>query len=476
MKKRQFGLLLAVILGLAACGSMPNAEESKTTYEPAITSTTVVEPEKTVTPGEVTLTPTGETGSEDKTATPAPTNTPEPTATPTPKPTATPTPKPTNTPTSKPTATLTPKPTNTPTPTATPEPTATPTPKPTATPAGISKEVSRLLESATTHENTRIRGTVCTSEQEANEYVRQMSLTYSSFSVIVEEAAYLHSAKEYMTLYPEITNLKIDKIDIYINGICLVFSDVETVYDANLCYAMRTGNMTVLSDTERQVYDYVKNVVETMGVKQMDRVEAVRTLHDYLVLQLKYDETYQSISHTPEGVMKNKTAVCDGYARTMRLLLLFTGIECDIATGSGRGESHAWNLVKMEDGWYHVDVTWDDPVPDVEGKVGYAYFLKNDAYMAKDHAWESDITCTGDAYQIYMYREVLCDTEATLKEVYDKQIQTEKTLTFCYPKGGTLTEETILEFVMNQVQMSISYYPETETEDYLILEITNPLY
>ena len=96
--------------------------------------------------------------------------------------------------------------------------------------------------------------------------------------------------------------------------------------------------------------------------------------------------------------------------------------------------------------------------------------------MAKDHAWESDIACTGDAYQIYMYREVLCDTEATLKEVYDKQIQTEKTLTFCYPKGGTLTEEMILEFVMNQVQMSISYYPETETEDYLILEITNPLY
>ena len=141
------------------------------------------------------------------------------------------------------------------------------------------------MESATTHENTRIRGTVCASEQEANEYVRQMSLTYSSFSVIVEEAAYLHSAKEYMTLYPEITNLKIDKIDIYINGICLVFSDVETVYDANLCYAMRTGNMTVLSDTEKEVYDYVKTIVETTGVKQMDRVEAVRTLHDYLVLQ-----------------------------------------------------------------------------------------------------------------------------------------------------------------------------------------------
>ncbi len=480
MKKRQFGLLLAVILGLAACKAMPMAEEPKTTYEPAMTSTTTVEPEKTVTPettgtpGEGTTAPTE--GTEDitptLTATPKPTNTPtpKPTATPTPRPTNTPTPKPTATPTPKPTATLTPKPTNTPT----PKPTATPIP--TKAPTGVSEEISRLLAEATIHENTRIRGEVCTSEQEANEYVRQMSLTYSSFSVIVEEASYLHSVKEYKTLYPEIERMTLDKIDIYINGICLVFSDVETVYDANLCYAMRTGNMSVLSDTEKQVYDYVKNIVETTGVKKMDRVEAVRTLHDYLVLQLKYDETYRSISHTPEGVMKNKTAVCDGYARTMRLLLLLTGIECDIVTGSGRGESHAWNLVKMEDGWYHVDVTWDDPLPDVEGKVSYGYFLKNDAHMAKDHSWESEISCTGNAYQIYMYREVLCDSAESLREVYDKQIQTEKTLTFCYPKGGTLTEETILEFVMNQVQRSISYYPETETEDYLILEITNPLY
>ena len=312
MKRASVWCIVLCILNLAACGKLPVDENPKIADESPITHTTTVEPKSDIdpdaTPGPID-TPTPE---PTDTPIPEPTDTPipEPTDTPTPEPTDTPTPEPTDTPTPKPTATLTPKPTN------------TPTPEPTNTPTGVSEEVSRLLEKATTHENTRIRGTVCTSEEEANEYVRRMSLTYSSFSVIVEDATYLHSAKEYKALYPEIKNMKVDEIDIYINGICLVFSEVETVYDANLCYAMRTGNLTVLSDTEREVYNYLKDVVETTGAKQMDRVEAVRTLHDYLVLQLKYDETYQSISHTPEGVMrrlcKNHAVVASAYGNPVR--------------------------------------------------------------------------------------------------------------------------------------------------------------
>lgn len=326
------------------------------------------------------------------------------------------------------------------------------------------------------HENTRIRGTVCTSEQEANEYVRTMTLSYSGFSVIVKDVSFLHSAEEYMNLYPEITRMKIEKIDTYINGYCMVFSGVQTVYDANLCYTMRTGDASVLSDTERQVYDYVEEVVETTGAKKLSRVEAVRTLHDYLVLQLKYDTDYQTISHTPEGVMENKIAVCDGYARTMRLLLMMTGVECDIVTGSGRGEAHAWNLVKMEDGWYHVDVTWDDPIPDVEGKVSYLYFLKNDNYMAKDHVWEHEISCTKDSYQVYMYKDVLCDSTDTMQKVYEQQVSAKNSMTFCYPKEGLLNQELILEYVMNQLQQGLTYYPATEIGDYYVLEIVNPLF
>ena len=63
-----------------------------------------------------------------------------------------------------------------------------------------------------------------------------------------------------------------------------------------------------------------------------------------------------------------------------------------------------------------------------------------------------------------------------MREVYERQIETEAYLTFCYPKGGSLSQEYILEFVKNELQSGLTYYPQTETRDYQILEIVNPLW
>ncbi len=364
-------------------------------------------------------------------------------------------------------------------PTATAVPTAIPkltsTPVPTVAPKQISPEISKLMECAETHRNTVMQGTVCESREQTNDYVRRMAFEYSSFGILVEDVSYLGSAKEYMELYPEIEDMVIGKIDIYRNCVCATVSGVTISFDANLCYAIRTGETSVLSATEKEIYAYLEAVIKDTGVRKLSRVEAVKALHDYLALELKYDDGMQAVSHSPEGVVKNQRAVCDGYARTMRLLLLMTGIESTIVGGTAGNESHAWNLVKLEDGWYHVDVTWDDPAPDVEGRVRYVYFLKNDEEMAKTHTWESTISCTGNKYQGYVYADVICDTYEELRAVYEKQLQTKEYLIFCYPKDGELSEAVILEFVKDSVQMGLTYYPEWELADYMVLEIKNPL-
>lgn len=53
--------------------------------------------------------------------------------------------------------------------------------------------------------------------------------------------------------------------------------------------------------------------------------------------------------------------VCEGYSRAFKTLCDACGISCVISDGLGDGEPHMWNYVLIDDKWYGVDVTWNDP-------------------------------------------------------------------------------------------------------------------
>lgn len=68
-----------------------------------------------------------------------------------------------------------------------------------------------------------------------------------------------------------------------------------------------------------------------------------------------------SASRTAYGALANGKAVCQGYSFAYKLLLRRAGVPA-VYVGSDSMQ-HAWNMVQMENnGWYHVDVTWDDPI------------------------------------------------------------------------------------------------------------------
>ena len=108
-------------------------------------------------------------------------------------------------------------------------------------------------------------------------------------------------------------------------------------------------------------------------------------LHDWLTSNADYNDT--SPVYSPEGVLLRNAGVCESYALAYRILLYELGIESLYLTGTSRNVAHAWNLVKIDGQWVHVDVTWDDP--EGGGNEGYDYFGMNDKLLSRDHEWSN---------------------------------------------------------------------------------------
>lgn len=68
-------------------------------------------------------------------------------------------------------------------------------------------------------------------------------------------------------------------------------------------------------------------------------------------------------------------------------LLKDAGLDAVITEGNAGGGLQAWTLVKIENQWYQLDTTWDDPVPDLVGRTVYNYYLLTDSQINSDHKW-----------------------------------------------------------------------------------------
>ncbi|WP_434610825.1 S-layer homology domain-containing protein [Bacillus paranthracis] len=133
------------------------------------------------------------------------------------------------------------------------------------------------------------------------------------------------------------------------------------------------------------VMKQAKAIVSSITQVGMDDHEKVKAIHDYVVKHVSYDTSYKA--YTAYEALVNRSAVCQGYALLTYQLLKEAGIENHFVVGTGDGQPHAWNLVKIENKWYHLDTTFDDPLPDEQGRVTYSYFNLSDEQITRNHEW-----------------------------------------------------------------------------------------
>ena len=171
-------------------------------------------------------------------------------------------------------------------------------------------------------------------------------------------------------------------------------------------------------------------------------------IHDFICQNVHYDKLKKAYSHEIIGPLGQGVGVCEGIAKTVKLLCDALGIWCIIAISDANPDKkikyrHAWNVVRLEGHYYHLDATFDNTLT-AGGEIRYDYFNLDDKRLFQDHepALYAIPHC-GDGNRFYYREKKLSFTRP--EEVPGRAAQAVrkgKDLLFHW-RGGSLNREVV---------------------------------
>lgn len=170
--------------------------------------------------------------------------------------------------------------------------------------------------------------------------------------------------------------------------------------------AFKTGNISTLTDSQLELYKKYCSILNEYTSPTNSDIENELAIHDYLVNNITYVLTDDVMIYNAYDALINGTSVCTGYTECFQTFMDMLGIPCISISGIANNEPHIWNAVELDGDWYHVDVTWDDPVNSDYG-VDYSYFNISNSDISKDHSWDTSIYPINATASKYSYANVM---------------------------------------------------------------------
>ena len=154
-----------------------------------------------------------------------------------------------------------------------------------------------------------------------------------------------------------------------------------------------------------KINNIVDSVTENVSGSKYAKAKSV---HDWLIEYLEYSGDSPD-KGTIYGACIEKKAVCEGYSRLYKYMLDKLEIENVLVVGTatnstGSTEDHMWNYLKIDETWYAVDPTWDDPIVYGNGRITeeitHAYFMVGSDKLFQNHVEETVRKETGTKFEV----------------------------------------------------------------------------
>ena len=193
------------------------------------------------------------------------------------------------------------------------------------------------------------------------------------------------NASNYKSTFVPVVDMKVDDV---LEVIESVINDHPELFWLSNTFSYRYNNKNIckqitlsFNGTQNDIKTFNKNVNEIISNARKLKTDYDKELyvHDVLMELVEYDANAINNQSAYSAIVSHRT-VCAGYARAFQYIMMQLGIPTYYVTGISEGEDHAWNIVKLGNEYYNVDVTWDDELSD-----SHALFNKTDAEFNRSH-------------------------------------------------------------------------------------------
>lgn len=181
------------------------------------------------------------------------------------------------------------------------------------------------------------------------------------------------------------------------------FFYVKSRYSCSLNYAdsVIEIHFRFCENAKEKKADYNNRINEIVSLSDeaWSEFEYALFFHDYICENFCYDTDYEI--YDAYSMLVRGKGVCQAYSMLYKELLTSVGVECRYV--SSNAMNHGWNIVTINGKNYHVDVTGDDPLPDMYGYVEHENFLMSDTEAERQsyYAWSvcgEDVACDSEYY------------------------------------------------------------------------------
>lgn len=155
------------------------------------------------------------------------------------------------------------------------------------------------------------------------------------------------------------------------------FRHIETEYDSLgkiTIYIEKTYSTDKINEINKKVATIYKSEIKDTDTTE----EKIKKIHDYIINNSKYDversdsKIVKYDSDTAYGNLIQGYGLCGGYTDSMAIFLDLLGIK----NYKVSSENHVWNALELDGKWYHLDLTWDDPITTNQTDIlEYNFFL-----------------------------------------------------------------------------------------------------